>query len=60
MDYDDNTAQYMNTYGVKYNRFRKRKRRPFKWGNSTGVSVRFINNIYFANLCLLPQKLFRQ
>lgn len=28
-----------NSYGTKYNRFKKRKRRPFKYGNSTGVSA---------------------
>lgn len=39
MEYNDNMALYANSYGGKYNRFRKRKRRPFKWGSSTGVSV---------------------
>lgn len=42
MEYNDGMSQYANAYGAKYNRFRKRKRRPFKWGNSTGVSVSFI------------------
>ncbi|KAJ6650192.1 hypothetical protein Bhyg_05437, partial [Pseudolycoriella hygida] len=39
MNYNDNMAQYVNNYGEKYNRFRKRKRRPYKCGNSTGVSA---------------------
>ncbi|XP_037031569.1 uncharacterized protein LOC119071054 isoform X2 [Bradysia coprophila] len=38
-EYNGNMAQYGNSYGVKYNRFKKRKRRPFKYGNSTGVSA---------------------
>lgn len=57
MDYNDNTAQYINNYGVQYNRFRKRKRRPFKWVNSTGVSVSLVVQCFMTLTAIIEKEL---